>query len=89
MRQRPFCRIFRTRHNLQWGSDGGSAALLSIVAFAIGCALLALLILEHRLSSTIRSCPPRAGLDWEGEAAGLIFAKRKLSLAEVGALLGG
>src|SRR6516162_1356211 len=37
---------FRTRRNLQWGSDGGSAALLSIVAFAIGCALLALLILE-------------------------------------------
>ena len=30
-----------------------------------------------------------AAQDWEGEAAGLIFAKRKLSLAEVGALLGG
>ena len=87
MRQRPFCRIFRTRHNLQWGSDGGSAALLSIVAFAIGCALLALLILEHRLSVHDPIVP--ATQDWEGEAAGLIFAKRKLSLAEVGALLGG
>jgi len=50
-------------------------------------ALLARLILEHRLSLHDPIVP--AAQDWEREAAGLIFAKRKLSLAEVGALLRG
>jgi hypothetical protein len=48
-------------------------------------ALLARFILEHRLSAKDPLQP--APMDWEGEAAELIFAERKLSLAEVSALL--
>jgi len=49
-------------------------------------ALLSRLVLEHRLSAQDPLAP--ATQDWEGEAAELIFAERKLSLTDVGALLG-
>ena len=48
-------------------------------------ALLARLVLEHRLSVQDPLAP--AVFDWEGEAAELIFAERNLSLADVSALL--
>ena len=48
-------------------------------------ALLARLVLEHRLSAQDPLAP--AAFDWEGTAADLIFAERKLSLADVSALL--
>jgi len=49
------------------------------------CALLARLVLEHRLSVQDPLAP--AVFDWEGEAAELIFAERSLSLAEINTLI--
>jgi hypothetical protein len=49
-------------------------------------ALLSRLVLEHRLSAQDPLAP--AEHDWEGAAAELIFAERKLSLTDVGASLG-
>jgi hypothetical protein len=49
-------------------------------------ALFARLILDHRLSAH-DPLQPAAG-DWEGEAAGLIFAEEKLALKDVATLLG-
>jgi alkylation response protein AidB-like acyl-CoA dehydrogenase len=49
-------------------------------------ALLARLVLEHRLSVHDPLAP--AERDWEGEAAGLIFAERSVTLDEVLGLLG-
>ena len=48
-------------------------------------ALLARLVLEHRLSVQDPLAP--AAFDWEGDAADLIFAGRNLSLADVSTLL--
>jgi len=50
-------------------------------------ALLARFILEHRLSAQDPLEPP--AMDWEGEAAELIFAERKISLSEIAGLIAG
>jgi acyl-CoA dehydrogenase len=49
-------------------------------------ALLARLILEHRLSAQDPLAP--TAFDWEGKAAELIFAGEKLSLQDIAGLLG-
>jgi hypothetical protein len=48
-------------------------------------ALLARLVLEHRLSVQDPLAP--AAFDWEGDAAELIFASRALPLADISAFL--
>jgi alkylation response protein AidB-like acyl-CoA dehydrogenase len=48
-------------------------------------ALLARLILDHRLSA--QDPLEVAAIDWEGEAAELVFAERKIELAEITGLL--
>jgi acyl-CoA dehydrogenase len=48
-------------------------------------ALLSRLVLDHRLSAPDPLAP--ASFDWEGEAAELIFADRKVSLSDVAAHL--
>jgi acyl-CoA dehydrogenase len=50
-------------------------------------ALLARLIVEHKLSAQDPLEPPT--VDWEGEASELIFAERKIELADITGLLGG
>jgi hypothetical protein len=48
-------------------------------------ALLARLVLEHRLGTQDPLAP--SAKDWEGAAADLLFAERKLVLADVSGLL--
>jgi len=67
-----------------------SAVLMIWEASRPGCdarrALLARLVLEHRLSARDPLAP--AGGGWEDAAAELILAERRISLAEVSGLLG-
>jgi len=67
-----------------------SAVLMTWEASRPGCdarrALLARLVLEHRLSA--RDPLQASAGNWEGQAANLIFAERKVALGEVANLLG-
>jgi len=66
-----------------------SAVLMAWEATRTGAdarrALLARLVLDHRLSAPDPLAP--ASFDWEGDAAELIFSDRKISLSDVAAFL--